>query len=135
MAKLNKKLFLNGWILLALILVVGVAGSLYSIPYIEGYKNKNDLFENQGNLKCLEEKKYTLLGDWYPVNEPNPQFSNKDQGSQYRNFPYCHLHHYILITHNIGDNLIMVDVNPQVYVVNFTKILILISKKNLICLL
>ena len=42
MAKLNKKLFLNGWILLALILVVGVAGSLYSIPYIEGYKNKND---------------------------------------------------------------------------------------------
>ena len=87
MAKLNKKLFLNGWILLALILVVGVAGSLYSIPYIEGYKNKNDLFENQGNLKCLEEKKYTLLGDWYPVNEPNPQFSNKDQESQYHNFP------------------------------------------------
>lgn len=87
MAKLNKKLFLNGWILLALILVVGVAGSLYSIPYIEGYKNKNDFLENQGDLKCLEEKRYTLLGDWYPVNDPNPQFSNKDQESQYYNYP------------------------------------------------
>tara|TARA_B100001093_G_scaffold59033_1_gene49850 strand:+ start:3628 stop:4089 length:462 start_codon:yes stop_codon:yes gene_type:complete len=87
MAKLNKKLFLNGWILLALILVLGVAGSLYSIPYIEGYKNKNELLENQGNLKCLEEKRYTLLGDWYPVNDPNPQFSDKDQESQYYNYP------------------------------------------------
>ena len=42
MAKLNKKLFFNGWILLALILVVRVAGSLYYTPFIEGYKNNSE---------------------------------------------------------------------------------------------
>lgn len=85
MAKLNKNLFLNGWILLALVLVVGIVGSLYNIPYIEGYDNR--MFEQQTSLKCLEEKKDTLLGDWYPVNQPNPQFSNKNQESQYNNYP------------------------------------------------
>ena len=87
MAKLNKKFFLNGWVLLALILVVGVMGSVYSIPYIEGYKNNSTLFEQQTSLKCLDDKKYTLLGDWYPVNNPNPQFSNDNQEDQYNNFP------------------------------------------------
>lgn len=87
MTKLNKKLFLNGWPLLALILVVGIVGSIYSMPYIEGYKNKNDNFEQETYLKCEEEKKGTLLGDWYPVNQPNPQFSNKNQESQYHNYP------------------------------------------------
>ena len=87
MAKLNKKLFLNGWILLALILVVGVAGSLYYTPFIEGYKNNSELFKQDAFLKEEEAKQGTLLGDWYPVNQPNPQFSNKNQEEQYHNYP------------------------------------------------
>ena len=79
MAKLNKKLFFNGWILLALILVVSVAGSLYYTPFIEGYKNNSEQFKQDTFLKEEESKQGTLLGDWYPVNKPNPQFSNKNQ--------------------------------------------------------
>lgn len=87
MAKLNKKLFSHGWILLALLLLVGVAGSIYATPFVEGYTNNSNLFKQDSRLDCLEKKRGTLLGDWYPVHSPNPQFSNKNQEDQYKNYP------------------------------------------------
>lgn len=87
MAKLNKKLFSHGWILLALLLIIGVAGSVYSMPFVEGYTNNSNYFKKDTSLDCLKDKQYTLLGDWYPVHSPNPQFSDKDQSSQYKNYP------------------------------------------------
>lgn len=87
MVKLHKKLFSHGWILLALLLLIGVAGSIYTIPFVEGYTNNSKFFKQNTTLDSLKDKQSTLLGDWYPVHSPNPQFSDKDQEEQYKNYP------------------------------------------------
>ena len=72
------------WVLLGIMLLIGVIGSLYKVNISEGY---NNFYHEQTELKDLSDKRYTLLGDWYPVNDPNPQFSNDNQEDQYKNLP------------------------------------------------
>ena len=65
MVKLNKNVLSNSWILLAAILLIGVIGSFYqNSSVVEGYDN---YYKQDTSIKCLEEKKGTLLGDWYAL--------------------------------------------------------------------
>jgi len=84
MVKLNKNVLSNSWILLAAILLIGVIGSFYQNSSVEGYDN---YYKQDTSIKCLEEKKGTLLGDWYALHSPKPQFSDKDMSEQYKNYP------------------------------------------------
>ena len=45
-----------------LILVVGVAGSLYYTPFIEGYKNNSELFKQECFFKRRRSKTRYIVG-------------------------------------------------------------------------
>tara|TARA_Y100000992_G_scaffold302651_1_gene277971 strand:+ start:6104 stop:6562 length:459 start_codon:yes stop_codon:yes gene_type:complete len=80
-----KKILVDNWVFLAVILLIGIIGSLYFQK--EGFDSISKEIGNRPSTFSDNPNDDLLLADWYPVHKPNPQFSNQTEATQYLNKP------------------------------------------------